>query len=200
MRFASGMPSRKLSPARSRATRANSLQLLSPSSAPSFSVAAIQAQRSAQNVRLAGSSCVENASIRRLRVLRGRNRSSTAPARLKPGDDRLVVLLPLGRCPVRTLCGCRTRPLGRELGQERLNHRQGGNAFRVERYQPERLSPQVAGARQAPPMNFRSLFPWAKLYSPIRSFSTIRSMYRVARGAEFWSSQGAGRPDRCVRR
>jgi hypothetical protein len=78
MRLASGMPSRKLSPASSRATRANSLQVLSPSSAPSFSVAAVQAQRSAQNVRLAGSSCVETASIRRLRVLRGRNRSSTA--------------------------------------------------------------------------------------------------------------------------
>ena len=37
------------------------------------------------------------------------------PARLKPGGDRLVLLLPLGRCPVRTLRGCRTRPLGREL-------------------------------------------------------------------------------------
>ncbi len=79
MRLASGISSRKASPARSRATRANSLQVLSASSAPSFSVAAIQAQRSAQNVRLAGSNCVETASIRRLRVLRGRNRSSTAP-------------------------------------------------------------------------------------------------------------------------
>jgi hypothetical protein len=89
------MLSRKLSPARSRATRANSLQVLSPSSARSFSVAAIQAQRSAQNVRLAGSSCVETASIRPLRVLRGRNRPSTAPPAsnqvatgLRPGDGR----------------------------------------------------------------------------------------------------------------
>jgi hypothetical protein len=39
----------------------------------------IQAQRWAKNVRLAGRSCVETASIRRLRVLRGRNRCSTAP-------------------------------------------------------------------------------------------------------------------------
>jgi hypothetical protein len=48
MRVASGIASSGRLPNRSRATRAKSLQVLSPSSALSFSVAAIQAQRSPQ--------------------------------------------------------------------------------------------------------------------------------------------------------
>src|ERR1700730_18287879 len=61
MRVASGIASSGPSPNRSRATRAKSLQVLSPSSALSFSVAAIQAQRSPQNDRLGGSSWAETA-------------------------------------------------------------------------------------------------------------------------------------------
>ena len=57
--------------------------------------------------------------------------------------------------------------------------------------------PQVAGGRYAPPMVVVSL---NKTLQPIRSFSTIRPLCRGARGGEFWSSQGAGRPDGCVRR
>src|ERR1700730_16620798 len=142
MRLASGMPSRsrKLSPARSRATRANSLQVLSPLSAPYFSVAAIQAQRSAQNVRLAGSSCVETASIRRLRVLRGRNRCSTAPSASNQVATVSYFCSHSADARCGTLCGCRTRPLGRELGQQPHKPRQGGSSFRVERPQPERFS------------------------------------------------------------
>jgi hypothetical protein len=61
-------------------------------------------------------------------------------------------------------------------------------------------SPKVAGGRLAARMNLRSFFLRQTLYSPNPSFSTIRSMCRMARGAEFWFSQGAGRRDRCVRR
>jgi len=42
-----------------------------------------------------------------------------------------------------------------------------------------------------------SLVSWP---SPTPSFSTSRSMCRVARDAVFWSSQGAGHQDRCVPR
>src|SRR5882724_3340386 len=80
MRVASGIASSGRSHNRSRATRAKSLQVLSPSSALSFSVAAIQAQRSPQNDRLGGSSWAETASIRRLRVRSGRSPSTASPA------------------------------------------------------------------------------------------------------------------------
>ena len=89
IRAISGISSSGRWPARSRATRARSRQLLSPSTAPSFRVAAIQAQRSAQNVRLVGTNRVRTASVRRFRVLSGcRSFSNQPPAGPPTADPR----------------------------------------------------------------------------------------------------------------